>query len=152
MSAPPKTPVTKDELVRANVAMLVLTSVFVLSRITLQISKRRSFDLSDFFIYFAFTLFASMWTCYLMVVSPLFRVYAVIEGSTKPYATLKEDAAAMLRFITAGQMCFYTLLLSVKMSLLTLYRKLLTGLPGLYKKIWWAIVSFCIVVSCSVEN
>jgi len=77
----------------------------------------------------------------------MFRVFAVLGGLAEPYATIIEDTAAMIRFIVAGQMCFYTLLFSVKMSLLTLYRKLLTGLPGVYKKIWWAIVSFCMIVS-----
>jgi hypothetical protein len=152
MSAHPKTPITRDELVRTNTAMLVLTSAFVLSRVTLQISKRRSFELSDFFIYLAFALFVSMWTCYLMAVPPMFRIFAVLGGLTKPYATVMQDTAAMLRFITAGQMCFYTLLFSVKMSLMTLYRKLLAGLPGAYKKIWWAIVSFCMIVSSLVQN
>jgi hypothetical protein len=82
-----------------------------------------------------------------MAVWPMFRVTAVLGGLAKPYATMIEDTAAMIKLIVAGQMCFYTLLFSVKMSLLTLYRKLLTGLPGVYKKIWWAIVSFCMIVS-----
>ncbi|CAN9213767.1 unnamed protein product [Alternaria alternata] len=42
-------------------------------------------------------------------------------------------------------MCFYTLLISVKMSLMTLYRKLLAGLPRVYRKIWWSIVAFCVL-------
>ena len=77
----------------------------------------------------------------------MFRVYAVIGREMPPYKTMMEDAALMLRLLTAGQMCFYTLLFSVKMSLLTLYRKLLAGLPSIYSKVWWGIVAFCIVVS-----
>jgi hypothetical protein len=76
----------------------------------------------------------------------MFHVYAVIGLEIPPYATMIEDAALMLRLITAGQMCFYTLLFSVKMSLLTLYRKLLAGLPSLYRKVWWGIVAFCVLV------
>lgn len=76
----------------------------------------------------------------------MFHVYAVIGLEIPPYPTMMEDAALMLRLITAGQMCFYTLLFSVKMSLLTLYRKLLAGLPSLYQKIWWGIVAFCVLV------
>lgn len=60
---------------------------------------------------------------------------------------MMEDAALMLRLITAAQMCFYTLLFAVKISLLCLYRKLLAGLPGVYRKVWWGIVAFCVLVS-----
>ncbi|CAO2647391.1 Nn.00g083130.m01.CDS01 [Neocucurbitaria sp. VM-36] len=145
MSAARKTPITRDELVRTNVAMLILTSIFVLSRAALHISKRRALELPDIFIYFAYVLYVALWSCYISVVPPMFRVYAVLGGETKPYATMMEDAATMLRLITGGQMCFYTLLFSVKMSLLTLYRKLLAGVAGIYKRIWWGILIFCVL-------
>ena len=78
----------------------------------------------------------------------MFKVYAVIGLEIPPYKTMMQDAALMLRLITAGQMCFYTMLFAVKMSLLTLYRKLLAGLPSIYRKIWWGVVAFCVLV-CS---
>ncbi|CAE7185856.1 hypothetical protein PTTW11_06875 [Pyrenophora teres f. teres] len=80
MSAPRKAPITKDDLVRSNGAMLVLTSLLVLSRVAIQISRCRAFELTDFFIYFAFILFVAMWTCYLLTIPSMFRVYAVIDG------------------------------------------------------------------------
>ncbi|KAH9882528.1 hypothetical protein J1614_000764, partial [Plenodomus biglobosus] len=144
-TVPPSTPITEDELVYTNAAFLTLTSLFVLARAVLHIWKRRSFELPDFFIYLAYALFVSLWSCYFIVTPPMFRVYAVVGGQAKPYATMMEDAAKMLRFITAGQMCFYTLLFSVKMSLLTFYRKLLAGLPTIYKKIWFGVMFFCIL-------
>jgi hypothetical protein len=76
----------------------------------------------------------------------MFHLYAVIGREIPPYKTMMEDAALMLRLLTAGQMCFYTLLLSVKLSLLTLYHKLLVGTPVIYKRVWWATVGFCILV------
>jgi hypothetical protein len=85
-------------------------------------------------------------SCYIIVIPPMFKVYAVIGLDIPPYKTMMNDAALMLRLITAGQMCFYTLLCAVKMSLLTLYRKLLAGLPGIYQKLWWGIVTFCVLV------
>jgi hypothetical protein len=59
---------------------------------------------------------------------------------------MMEDAALMLRLLTAGQMCFYTLLFAVKLSLLTLYYKLLAGLPAIFQRIWWGVVAFCVLV------
>ncbi|KAI4951900.1 hypothetical protein J4E91_003361 [Alternaria rosae] len=138
-----KAPVSKDVLLRTNVVMLVLTSGFVFARAVLQIAKRKPFELPDFFVYFAYCLFIALWACYHVVAPPIYRAYAVLEGQAEPYATMKSDAIAMLKFLVAGQICFYTLLISVKMSLMTLYRKLLAGLPSIYRKIWWGMVAFC---------
>jgi hypothetical protein len=41
--------------------MLALTSIFVLSRAAVQISKRRAFELPDLFIYLAFALYLALW-------------------------------------------------------------------------------------------
>lgn len=142
----PKTPITRDELLHTNAAMFVLTSIFIFSRATVHVTKRKTVELSDFFIYFAYILYTALWSCYIIVIPPMFKVYAVIGLEIAPYQTMMQDAAMMLRLITAGQMCFYTLLFSVKMSLLTLYWKLLAGLPSVYRKVWWGIVAFCVLV------
>jgi hypothetical protein len=57
----PKTPITRAELERTNGSMLALTSIFVLSRAAVQISKRRAFELPDLFIYLAFALYLALW-------------------------------------------------------------------------------------------
>jgi hypothetical protein len=41
--------------------MLALTTMFVLSRAAVQISKRKTFELPDFFIYFSFALYIALW-------------------------------------------------------------------------------------------
>lgn len=51
----------------------------------------------------------------------------------------------MQRLIGAAQVCFYTLLYAIKLSLLSLYRHLLHGLPALYRRIWLFIVVFCVL-------
>ena len=57
------------------------------------------------------------------------------------------DAAMIYRYMTAAQICFYSSLLTVKVSLLTLYLRLLERTPAVYKKIWWGILVFCCLVS-----
>lgn len=57
----PKTPITRDELTRTNIAMLVLTTLFVLSRAGVQVSKRKTFELQDIFIYLAYALYVALW-------------------------------------------------------------------------------------------
>ena len=149
MSTPAKTPVSKSELLHTNAAMLVLTSLFILARITIHISRRKTLEIQDFCIYFAYIFYLALWICYRIVIDPMFRAYAVYSGESPPYPTMIRDASQMLRLITAAQMCFYTSLLGVKLSLLTLYRKLLKGLPIVYCRIWWAIVGVTVLVgSC----
>ncbi|KAJ4987861.1 hypothetical protein SVAN01_06591 [Stagonosporopsis vannaccii] len=145
MSTPAKTPITKLELIQTNAAMLALTTLFVVARVGIHIYRRKSIELHDFFIYFAYVLYLALWICYRIVINPMFRAYAVYSGEVPPYPTIMQDAAQMLRLITAAQMCFYTSLLGVKLSLLTLYRKLLKGLPSVYYKIWWTIVAVVVL-------
>ena len=147
MATPSRTPITQSELIHTNAAMLGLTSLFILARVGMHIARRKSVELHDFFIYFGFVLYLALWICYRIVIGPMFRAYAVYTGEIPPYPTLMRDAAMMLRLITAAQMCFYTVLLCVKLSLLTLYRKLLKGLASIYYKIWWGIVAIVVLVS-----
>lgn len=146
------TPVSRSELLHTNVAMLALTSLFVLTRIGIQISRRRALELHDVFIYLAFVLYLALWICYRIVIDPMFRAYAVYSGLSPPYPTMMHDASQMLRLITAAQMCFYTSLLCVKLSLLTLYRKLLKSLPSIYYRVWWGIVAVVVLVSDEESN
>jgi hypothetical protein len=147
MAPPAPTPITQTELIQTNAAMLALTSLFIFARIGIHIARRKSLELHDVFIYSAYVLYLALWICYRIVIGPMFRAYAVYTGERPPYPALMHDASQMLRLITAAQMCFYTVLLCVKLSLLTLYRKLLKGLPIVYERIWWAILAVVVLVS-----
>lgn len=57
----PKTPISRVELLRTNGSMLALTSFFVLARAAVQVSKRRAFELPDFFIYLSYILYIALW-------------------------------------------------------------------------------------------
>ena len=147
MAPPAPTPITQTELIQTNAAMLALTSLFIFARIGIHIARRKSLELHDVFIYSAYVLYLALWICYRIVIGPMFRAYAVYTGERPPYPALMHDASQMLRLITAAQMCFYTVLLCVKLSLLMLYRKLLKGLPIIYERIWWAILAVVVMVS-----
>jgi hypothetical protein len=41
--------------------MLGLTSIFVLARAGVQISKRKAIELPDFFIYLSYILYVALW-------------------------------------------------------------------------------------------
>jgi hypothetical protein len=50
------------------------------------------------------------------------------------------------RWMTAAQLLFYTSLLLVKLSLLTLYHQLLDKAPTKFTLMWWAIFTYCVLV------
>lgn len=86
-----RTPIDQDELKRTNTAFFALTTVFVVGRVIVHVTKRRNFELPDFFIYFAYALYVSEWSLYYAVTAPLYRVYAVVYGESTPYATMSKD-------------------------------------------------------------
>lgn len=89
-----RTAITREELKGTNAAFFVLTTIFITGRVFVHVTKRRNFDLSDFFIYFAYALFVAIWFLYFAVTDPLFRVYAVVYGESKSYATMMKDVRA----------------------------------------------------------
>jgi hypothetical protein len=50
------------------------------------------------------------------------------------------------RWMTAGQLLFYSSLTLVKLSLLFLYRQLLERAQTKFAVMWWGILAFCILV------
>lgn len=50
------------------------------------------------------------------------------------------------RWVTAHQICFYASLTLAKISILSLYRRLLDRTPKKYTVIWWCILTFCLLV------
>ena len=87
-----------------------------------------------------------MWACYVVSVPILYRLVDVGTGKAKPYPTVLQEAGMSARLIWTSQMCYYSLIVAVKFSLLTLYRKLLVGLRDIYHKIWWSIAIFILLV------
>ncbi|KAF1954781.1 hypothetical protein CC80DRAFT_416744 [Byssothecium circinans] len=147
-------PLGQAEILRAEYALFVLTTAFLVARVAIHVSKRRTFEFQDFFIYFAYALYVGLWTEYIIAVPYLFKLTAVTNGEIPPYPNVIKDAAYMSRLIFTAQMCFYVSLWSVKMSLLSLYRKLLIGLERIYSQIWWGIVVFAALayIGCIISS
>jgi len=56
------------------------------------------------------------------------------------------------RWLTAGQLLYYSSLTAVKLSLLALYRLLLNKASPKYNIMWWAILAFCVLVNATHED
>lgn len=137
---------SEADILCTEYAMIVLVSILILSRLTLQAARRKKLEPQDFFIYFAYACFLGACALYIRVVPILFEIRDVTNGVRAMPADFVQTAGLTARLIWAAQICFYACLWSVKFSLLCLYRKLLSGLPLVYIRIWWSLVLLCFLV------
>jgi hypothetical protein len=144
--------ITEDHLLQTCYAMLALGSVFVLARfVTTQLVRPTRFLVQDLWVYFAYALFVAMTVLYIVVIPTLYRITAVSEGQSPPYATILEDSNFLIRVFFTTAILFWSVLWAIKLSFLALYKKLLDGLHNVYIKLWWAVVVFCFLVSALVH-
>ncbi|KAJ4985185.1 hypothetical protein SVAN01_09321 [Stagonosporopsis vannaccii] len=141
---PPAT-MPRAQLEGVNTAMLVVTSIFFMTRLAVRAYQRKPYELHEFFCHAAFVCYVAMWVMYYKENDPLYRAEGVQRGEMAPYPEILHDAGMIYRWLTAGQLLFYTTLTSVKLSLLTLYRRLIVQTPTIYTVIWWSILVFCIL-------
>lgn len=75
-----------------------------------------------------------------------------MSGKAEPWSTMQADVVMLYNSLFVNTLLFWTCLWSAKLSLLVLYRKLMTGLPYVYMRIWWGVVVFCVIVSADYSN
>ncbi|KAF2704598.1 hypothetical protein K504DRAFT_507071 [Pleomassaria siparia CBS 279.74] len=142
-------PVTmsRSSLERVNTAMLVLTSLFFVARVLVRVTKRKPFELHDILCYSSYICYVAMWVMYWKEIDPLYKLQAVQRGEAPPYGLeeMLHDAGMLFRWLTAGQLLFYISLALVKLSLMSLYRRLLDQTPPKFTIMWWVILTFCIL-------
>ena len=138
---------TKAEILGAAYAMLTLVSILVLVRLVFQATRRKKLELQDYFLYFACACYLGACSLYITAIPTLFRIRDITLGKVPVPSDFIQFSALDARLIWAAQMCFWSCLWSVKLSLLCLYRKLLVGLPSIYIIIWRTLMVLCVSVS-----
>jgi len=139
--------ISEQQFRQTTYCMLALPTVFILFRIGIQIRTRKTLEPQDYLVYAAFIFFLAMCICYLVVIARVYMVGKVSVGVMEPWATMQEDILVYLRMMFVTTVLFWLALWFVKFSLLVLYRKVMEGLPGVYMRLWWGVVGFCVVVS-----
>jgi hypothetical protein len=130
-------------------AMISLTSTFVIARVYVQYTKRKTMEVHDYFVYTAYILFLVMTTCYLVMIPELYIISDLTSGQIEPWEGLQDRIIFHMRMMLVTTSLFWISLWMVKLSLLALYKKLMIGLPSVYLRAWWAVLGFCIIVSMS---
>ena len=144
--------ISEQRFVEVSYAMIILASFFVLARVGIQIWKRKSMELQDYLVYFAFVCFLTMSVCYLVIVPKIYKIGRVTLGIIKPWPTMLDDVVVYVRMMFVTTTLFWIALWSIKLSLLVLYKKLMEGLPKMYIRLWWALFIFCLVVSILLDS
>jgi hypothetical protein len=139
--------VSERRFVETTSAMVIVASVFLFARTSIQFWKRSRMELQDYLISFAYVCFLVMSICYLIVIPKIYKIGRATLGVIPPWPTMGEDVIVYVRMMFVTTTLFWISLWSVKLSLLALYKKLMQGLPNIYMRLWWALFVFCIVVS-----
>ncbi|KAI4925521.1 hypothetical protein J4E85_007400 [Alternaria conjuncta] len=86
-NAPPAT-MSRRELEGINTAMLTLTSLVFVARIVIRLSKRRTFELQDFFCCLSYLFYVAMLVMFFKENDPLYRAERVQRGEAPLYPGL----------------------------------------------------------------
>ena len=138
--------ISLDVLLNCCYSMIGVVSGFAITRIGIRITRPKALAAEDALVLLAYLTFLVSTTLYIKISANIFRVSAVINGTTLPYPELPQDAMEQIRTFFATTLLFWCTLWLVKASLLSLYWRLLQP-SRLYRKFWWAVVVFCAVVN-----
>ncbi|KAL1799355.1 hypothetical protein ACET3X_003392 [Alternaria dauci] len=137
--------ISQHDLLRIDYAMLAMTSTVFVARIGVQAWRRKPIEAQDVLLYIAFAAYLAFTILYIVITPIFFKIQELQLGRIAPWPTMKEDIVLASRVMWQSGMEYWTCLWFVKVSLLALYKKLLSGMPKKYLYIWWGTLVFCIV-------
>lgn len=144
--------ISEEQLLKVVYTMMVLPSIFAIARVGIQVWRRKAMQTQDYLLYSAFIFFLAMSICYLIVVPKIYMVDRVQKGMMEPPITLAADVAKYVQLMFVTTTFFWLSLWLVKLSLLALYKKLITGLSVIYARLWWTVFAFCLIVSSATSK
>lgn len=135
-----------------NKAVLIVTLciaiVFTIARFIARWMKlrRAPLELEDIFLFLALASWAIVAGLYLTILPMFYGLYDIALGLVpKPSAQESYDKSrAINTYFFVVQIFFWTVLWSVKLSLLFQFKKLTKGII-LYERIWWGVLAFTIL-------
>lgn len=113
---------------------------FLIFRLSVKLRSFHKFYADDYLVTFAWAAFLGFAVLWQTKVSTLYEQYAVLSGKAIPTAGFPERIAALAHSLIPLSILFYTCLWTVKLSVLLLFRRLVTKVRR--QRIWW----WCILV------
>lgn len=131
--------------------MMAFTSTVFVARVIVQVWRRRTFEAQDALLYIAFAAYLAFTILYVVITPIFFKLEALAKGELAPWPSMPQDLKLASEVMWCSGMLYWTCLWFVKFSLLALYKKLLAGMPDVYRWTWWGTLVFCILVRNAVR-
>lgn len=135
---------TNTTLQGVGITFMILTNFVCLLRVWARFGQSPRFRSDDAWMLLAYAFYMATSITFLVYGPQMFRL-AAIRGGAKPYPGMKEEASELRVVFFFTPIGFWLTLWSVKSSLLAFYKKMMIQLP-LYIQLWWAVVSYCVLV------
>lgn len=127
--------VSESQVTSTGYVMIAVATVFFASRFGLRFWKSVGVQWEDLFVVSSWMSFLALSVLYIVVTPALYRVTGATSGTFLQYPTMTEDALFMKKVFFANTLLLWISLWSVKLSLLILYRRLLSRLKNEMR--WW---------------
>ncbi|KAK1916497.1 hypothetical protein P3342_004316 [Pyrenophora teres f. teres] len=137
--------IAQHDLLRIDYAMLSITSTVFAVRVGIQLWRRRRIEAQDILLCIAFLAYLVFTILYIVITPIFFKIQALQAGQIAPWPSMMAEIKFTSEVMWQSGMEYWTCLWFVKFSLLTLYKKLLAGMPKVYLWTWWGTLIFCIV-------
>lgn len=135
------------QVIAAGYTLLVIPALAVLARFYMQWARRDQFRREDFIVLFAFAVLVCLGAIYIYVTPIVYRVANVGDDTFREYPGFLEDAVTQLKVTFASAILFPTVLWAVKLSLMSISRRVIRKQPDAVRRCWWALLVFVILVS-----
>lgn len=139
--------ISQGELLRTDYGMIAFTTTVFVARVIVQVWRRKKVEMQDVWLYISFAAYLSFCVCYVVITPTFFKIEALSEGQIAPWAGMQRDIQLASEIMWSSGMQYWTCLWCVKFSLLSLYKKLLVGMPNAHLWTWWGTLIFAIIVS-----
>jgi hypothetical protein len=138
--------IAENKLLRADYALLAVTSTVFVARIAVQTRRRKQIEWQDGWLYVAFAAYFAMCILYTHITPTFFKLEQLTMGEIQYWDGMQQDMKLTTQVMFTSGVMFWTCLWCVKFSLLALYKKLLVGLTSAWIYTYWSIVGFCVLV------
>jgi hypothetical protein len=132
-----------------GIVTAIATGLIFGSRLVMGMLERRAFSWEDGWLAAAFVVFMVITSLYLSAGPVIFRLEDLAAGRIDLYPEVMDDSLTIQKTFFVTTSGLWISLWLVKVSLLTVYKRLMTNVR-LFTILWWATLVICIVVSCGL--
>lgn len=136
--------ISEKELSAVVIVLLVIALCCVIAATYIRWTKNRFRQIECVFVGTAVVVYLVYMIDWLIMFHPMYNVNRITLGELQIYPGFQQDLLLYLKLIFTSSLLSWTILWSIKLSLLFLYRRLMRGLPAELRW-WWVAFAYCII-------